>query len=508
MTSACRFPTDNVPIYFNPGVLWSYNYNPDVFREVLINAMMVWRQQSLSRVNPYFAGTTSAVSIPGAIVVNHDASPTSRSATAIFYTGSCPGPVGVIINVHMVNQSGVPRVWTPYWQFDPTTFVSSYEAVLVHELGHAAFGFPDTVPQPTGVMVGSFGRYPAGLILYPEDIIAAVSTYSPSSEIARTVATTNLGATWSASAYFDASTTTTSFPPSLTPTDSSSQPVAGVLSTWTSSRVLVRHGNHGTFAAYADTPSEVVWHESHAAVSSYGETMVVFPVDCNRDNFCSIYWAWTYNDGSTWVGGKVLTPPAWGTYTRPSVAYDPYRDAFVLAYISGVDSEIYTLSTPAAAVNWGASTRLRPTSDSFAKPFRHMGGMVFDSAGTGLIAATALWDEAPTYYNNPIATPIVQANLTWNGSQYVLGNIGYNRYYSTRGEARTRVPFGLSRSAAGQIFMAWRGTSNSRRLTFSTKSSISATSWFSPPTESLIEAPNGVTVSAAGANFVAGYSSQ
>lgn len=500
--STCRFPTDDVPVYFNPGTLGTYGYDPIPFREALFNALALWRQQSMSRVNFYYAGDTNLVRIPNALVVKHDDTCNGRLASAFFGPGSNCGVNGAEINVHMRGGMGcTPRAWSPHWSGPLSGSGTNYEGVLVHEIGHAVFGFPDLGQQDTSVMVGNRGQVAADFHLYPEDITGAANAYGVTTRQPQTLVTNDLGNSWGTQNPFTVAGVTGAYAPALAATGNALFPLAGAVTTFQAPYLEVRQGNHGSFAGYTNPVpgASVIWHQSASAVSPFGETMVVAQRDCNRSTFCRIHWAWTNDNGANWTQGTLLPQPTIGTFSVPTVAYDALRDRFVVGYLSGNDSELYITWTFAVSPNpWSAPARARPASDSVPRPFRHLGGMVFAGNGTGLVAATAHWDEAPTIYFNSVITPITQSNLTWNSSltppRYELNATNYVRWYAARGEARTRVPFGLARNGSGSIVMSWRGTSGARRLMAATKSDIISSTWFNVPVESTVEAANGVTV--------------
>jgi hypothetical protein len=495
LPSSCRFPTNDVPVYFNPGTLGNYGYDPAPFREALFNALAVWRQQSMSMVNFYYAGDTTLTRIPNALVVEHDDTCNGRLASAFTQPGANCGLYGAEINIHMLGGTGcTPTAWNTHWSGPGS---NNYEGILIHEVGHAVFGFADLAPQATSVMVGQRGQAAADLYLYSEDVLGAIGAYGLTTQQPQTLITPNLGGAWSSLSPFTIAGVNGSFPPSLAATANSAMPIAGSVTTYHQPYVEVRHGSHGSFFSYANAVPSAgnIWHQSASAVSNYGETMVVAPTQCNRSTFCRLRWAWTANNGSSWQSGTLLAPPTNGTFTAPVVAYDPAYDRFVVAYLAGDDSELYTLWTNAASANWSTPTLARSAS-AYARPFRHLGGLIFASNGSGLIAASAHWDEPPTIYYNSVITPITQSDIAWNANAnvYDLGATNYVRWYGARSEARTRVPFGLARNNSSEIFMVWRGTSGARRLTFATKTSLQASTWFSVPTETNHEAANGVTV--------------
>ena len=50
----CSFSGASIPVYFSPGTLAANNFDPDIFRESLIDAIATWREESMSSANLYF----------------------------------------------------------------------------------------------------------------------------------------------------------------------------------------------------------------------------------------------------------------------------------------------------------------------------------------------------------------------------------------------------------------------------------------------------------------------
>jgi len=158
----CMPPTGDNYVYFDPGSLSdpARGYNVNYFRAALVRAIAVWNEESLSQQRLIFGGdlTPSSPGPDNHIVVSHDFTRSCGGAdTGLAYTqGAASGGAGGPCNgsrsltVHLQDCSSPPHE-VRYSAGIPSSAEYSYEAVLIHELGHAAFGFPDFYNASQGV---------------------------------------------------------------------------------------------------------------------------------------------------------------------------------------------------------------------------------------------------------------------------------------------------------------------------------------------------------------------
>lgn len=304
------------------------------------------------------------------------------------------------------------------------------------------------------------------------------------------------GASWSGTAPILLAASS-SFPPSLgggynhnnsTPLRASSVTASG--------DVEVFSGTHGASIFSWDLrpqPSPIdAYKWTSIAHSTFGETLVVWPTGCTVDvNACNVAWAWTDNDGSTWSTGTLTSADTPG---KVYVEYDRFRDRFVMAYIDAADSRIVLRSALAAAApSWSTE------SLTFAVPYRHLGGMVFDNSGNALLVASSGY--------GPNKGRIVQFDIGGSGATYSLSNPNYITFTGTL--AVTRRPFGIAYDAGpDNVMIVWRNTGSTRSMGVCTHSGLSASTPCSAPTFPISDIVNGVDLAYDPPNnrFVAGFS--
>lgn len=506
----CSFSGASIPVYFNPGTLAANNFDPDIFRESLIDAIATWREESMSSANLYFAGDSTATdNIPGALLVVHQNNwfCSDNAAAKAFYasSGDC-ATNGTIIRVIMRDScTNVVRPWTPFWPGNGSSGGINYEAVLIHELGHAAFGFPDTTLS-TGVMHKDYNLHARYLAISAIDARSAVTQYGWTGLFPLTMSSSNAGVSWSSTSLYESTTSFSPFPPALDTRYNTSIPTQGVNVFSYSATPQFRRGDHAAFSGHGSSPpTPETWSQATLAYSTYGEILALHTTDCDLARHCSLQWMWSNNQGASWSTGVIAPSPAVGTFARAEAAYDVANDRFVVVYIRGDSARPYSTWTYAASPVW--STPIYASLGEDPMPLRHMGGLVFDNAGTGLLVASAFRDNGPALGALSVLSPIVQMQVTLEPSGYRISNASYARSYTWRSLARTRRNFGLARSPEGQIVMAWRGTSSLRRLMISRKTSIASTSLFSAEEEQPITVTNGVDIgySQGSSSFVVGF---
>ena len=490
---ACTWTDKSIEVYFNPGTIAANGFDVARFREEMIDGMSVWNDEGQGRYDLLYMGDTTSNQKAGAIVVNHiDTWACSDNTIGkAFYPGAgaeCDSGDPV---VNMVMQDscnpGTPRDWRTGWPgttFNPWGLggAAGYEMVAAHEFMHMQ-GLPDEGPGPG--MGCCTNWHTSFRFLYPIDVLSIRAQAGPTIRRPRTVWST-LGTSWSSSSLL--STNYSSSPPDLDGMGGTGlsaaiwEPVFQVAN--------VRTGNHGS---WTNVPTPTSIGDLHKwpsiASSSFGESLVVWPDDCDNTNACTIDWAWTNNGGTSWTTGTLSDAR---THSKAFVQYDQNRDRFVLAYIHRNDARIMTRSTAAASVSWGNN---HPT---IAVPYRHLGGMVFDGDGAGLLVAAS--DQAAT------KGQIAQFAFTVTGTSYGLVNGSWAT--SPAGAAKTRRPFGIARSPYSQrVVMVWRDVGNPRSMAVSRKLGIGSSIAFDAPTFPIADISNGASIAFDAFNdrFVAGY---
>ncbi|MCC7537534.1 MAG: hypothetical protein IT379_15020 [Deltaproteobacteria bacterium] len=393
----------------------------------------------------------------------------------------------------------VTRPWRPSWPGSGGSGGLSYETMLVHEIGHAGFGLPDVVTNG-GVMNSVYGQHAATMHLYPIDSNTAVAQSGYTGHRIGTSQSLNNGGTWSSVSTY---TLLDSLQPGLdSRVDGSAWPVDMVFNDVSWWEAEVRRGNHGawtTLTAPSSAGAGNVYSWVNVAHSDFGEMLAVWTYGCLNTTHCRISWAWTDSDGASWSTGNLAA--SYTTFGRPEVAYDRFRDRFVLAWIDGFDARIRTTSSPAPLISWATAI----TASPLPEVFRYLGGLVFDSAGTGLLVAARNRTGV-----SPI-TSLVQMSLTRPSSDYVAGpafimnstGSNWTLYHAHR-------HFGLARRRdTGLILAAWpqrASPGGGGTMMVATKSSISPSVSFAVPTGAILSVYSGTDVAFAPStsSFVAG----
>lgn len=494
-----------VAVYFNPGTLASNGFSVARFRSALIQSLAVWNEESTSQVDLFYAGdTTSTSGIANAVVVNHQNVWTclDNAFAKAFWapSGDCrSSSAGPIVHVILRDScTNAVRNWRTTWPGPAGSGGIHYESVMVHEIGHT-LSMPDVVTA-TGVMNATAGEHAANLHLYPIDMASAqITTDGWTQRRPRTALSSNNGVTFGASSVVPLGFSATS--PSLSP--AADVGLRSGVFEMVFGQGVTRRGTHGSWSVIDQPPNAGVGAVNHwvsTAHSDFGETLYAWPTGCNRTAHCAIAWAWTSSNGPPWTTGTLA---AAGTYGRVELAYDAFRDRFVMAYIDGDSSRIFMSSTPAVAPSWSTPALASQASTSITETFRYMGGIVFDSAGAGLLVA----GTNTNYTGSPEAGQIVQMATSFSSGTYTLG---WASWASGGAPANyiTRRHFGLARNPGGTVVMAWRGPSAARSLATASKTGILPSTAFGTVSEPVLDVSNSVDIAwtSATANFAAGYS--
>ncbi|MBK8172339.1 MAG: hypothetical protein IPK60_18620 [Sandaracinaceae bacterium] len=469
----CAWSSHSVPVYFKPGTLAANGFNVTNFREAFADALAVWNEESGANVDLYYAGeTTASVPTPGRIIVSHgddgSCADPLLAVTSLPGSGDCSGG-GVFIQMILKDPcTHAVRPWVTTWPGSTAGGGFIYEGSLIHELGHA-LGLPDVTTQH-GVMHGWALEAGAGLHLYTDDGLTVQQQMGLTTRNPATISSTNatsFGAPSLLASYFS------SQGPTVTAASDGVSPFR--IGVWDQIWQLAgaSSGNHGSWTGMTSPPNGYIGsiHDpvSISRSNSDNEVILAWPSDCHTETHCDIRWALTSNGGSSWSTGTISGAGAIG---RVEVAYDAFRNRFVLAYINGDSARIYTASAIAQnPLSWSVPQVASQTVGGFAQAFRYMGGVVFDSSGLGLLTAGAfdttgrpgvIVQMAVTY---PLATRYSVGAWSYANSTLPLNYV-------------TRRPFGLARSSGGTIALAWRGGSSTRAFTTAIKASMSPTSAF------------------------------
>lgn len=501
----CAWNGPNVDVYFNPGTIAANGFSVSEFRGEMLDAMALWNAQHQADYDFVYIADTSSQKKTGAVVVNHQDiwSCMDNNSAKAFFAGAGPPCETSKPHVRVILQDscnpGVTRNWTTGWPPNPLQTLGltgwvGYEFALVHELGHM-LSLPDAFPPPppalpAGVMccVGSHGSF---LHLAPIDIESVRSLAGNTTRRPHTIWSTT-GATWSSPTLL--SSTPTASPPDLDGNlPGGFGPIRAAFWDPLFRSTQMREGTDSSWTTMPSaSPAFDVDATAAIANSQFAETMVVWLDDCDGNTLCDIEWAWTNNNGTNWTRGTIADAD---THSKAYVEYDGHRDRFVIAAISHLDARIRMVSAPAvSAPGWGT------WSDTVALPYRHLGGMVFDNTGNGLLVASADFVGV----NGLIA----QFNISSTSSGvYSLNNGQWAA--ATASQANTRLPFGIARDAgSGRIMMVWRDGGSPRPLATAVKFGVSTSVKFSAPSFPVLNIVNGASVAFDNANnrFVAGFS--
>ncbi len=457
------YPMDQTQyVWLDPSGFTADGWTPtrvDQLEGTLLRAISVWNEESNSRRTIIYGGRGApkgrAVGPQDTFVVGratYSCAPggyTQYGRASFTYTGTSfcttPRDLELFLRTCPTFPPSVPTPFVFYW---PGPTEVSAEAVLIHELGHALFGFDDQYAPnlSRGVMWGTLNPGPIGarLHLYRADqdtaIFGAVSGEAIGATLSRT-------ATWllnSSNAWVGASpgilnTPATTFGPALATRHSNSgyynsaallrstRDVGyrfdlGAPSAWTSlaaindsylSTAQVQHSWTGVaYSRYDEVTG--AWIECSGLQPDAGQ-----PDGCVIiTNFKSIY-----QTGASWQEVVHYAP----AIARPEVAYDPWADRFLLVFIHR-DGRLWHTFTPAAYSAWTTPAPLG-TSDGATRHFRYMGGAVFDylSSGSppGAPSGRYGWLFAATsdFRSDGVLTPIVQMALQYDSvaGRYVVG---------------------------------------------------------------------------------------
>lgn len=466
----CILQTNSVPVYFHQGDL---SGNIALYRESLLRAIATWNEESHSARRLYFAGDAATDATPvDTVVVSHasfDASThknfcqgTGSIATATSSgadtAGRCISSTGVLIRMLLNHCASpyAPRSFTTAW---PVTGEYSYEAIALHELGHAAFGLPD-FPDPAMPGGGPDGAY-AGIMDngYTSPILHAdrLHLYAVDQNSVINIAggnTSTVARTWllpttnSLTQFATVFGITTSVGPGLAPTlptDSWLFNLSGDGRSPQNSHF--GHADGSTYMAAPQAPipetspsQSTLW--SSTAISTFGE-MVVARLLCSTiyASGCELAVAYSPDPygpsvyppefpSTRWRSDFLSCPacPSGGllrTFARPVVAYDSVRDRFVVIVL-GNDGRPFTAFAPAERYffdlnHWSQAT---PGYSRTDLPIRYTGGLFFDSTWTGspetsipyrgYFLAAAGWQE------RGVVNHIVSSQVTFDGVGYVL----------------------------------------------------------------------------------------
>lgn len=490
-------PTETrLPVYFHAESLVGTGYNVNHLRESLIHAINVWNEESQSRTLMYYAG--DGVVPPGqsyGITVTHSTAtahckfrPQALAyAQGVGAGGQCVGPSSITLYLSNCNSPPTARAFSV---FQPDNATYSYEGVLIHELGHAAFGFPDVTQyfDAVGVMWGSINPGPVypSLHLYPIDQdSAAMSPFrEQTTDWQQQSAVYSWPSTWegpSAFAFGGASPISASIGPALHRDVSGPGVMFGTASerprmifsqtradggAWVSSGVQPPGAGNGP--GYSR-----LW--TRISISDYNEAMVVWSNCVGQFQPCNLYWAFAANPlGGPWISGYFMNLNAFG---RPALEYDRYLDRFVLISIDATGAP-RTAQTGAQYPVWSdvyTPPSYPSTTGPNGRPLRYLGNVQFQGTdGVGLAVAAADWPE------QGLLNALVQMNVTWNypaqqydvGAPVFAGPIGAG---SVTESFVTGRHFGLAEDRGGpQLVMAWGDGRSTGQIFEARKSSFSS----------------------------------
>jgi len=493
---ACSWADKSIEVYFNPADITSSGFNVDYLRGEMIDALAMLNEEGQGQYDLIYSGDTTAEQITGSVVVNNDAvwfcsDNVIGKAFGLAPSGTCDSsqPLVRIILEDSCNP-GTPRDLRTGWP--GSTFgqlgiagAQGYENVIGHELAHM-IGIPDE-GAPQGLGCCNFS-HTSWRMTYPIDVVsiqamAGLTNRRPYTSDSAT------GTAWGTPLLM--STGRTSSPPHLDGNlPSSMGPLRSTYWRPNLQMASVHEGTHGSWSTLPNASSPTAVNTGSAlANSDYGETMVVWPGNCNNLNACDIEWAWT-NNTTTWTRGTLVDAD---THSKAYVEYDLAADRFVLAYIDSSDARITTRSAPAVwAPGWTSETA------TVAAPYRHLGGMAFNSSGAGLLVASVDISWAKGY--------LAQFRMVRSGSVYTLTGAAW--LTSPAVAARTRRPFGISYDdGSNRTIVVWRDVGSPRPMAVSTKTGLGTANYFSSPTFPITGIVNGVTVAYddAADEFVAGF---
>lgn len=417
----------------------------------------------------------------------------NTSGKAFFPGAGAPCDFGGIVVIPLQDACNPPtkRLWKIGWPgigYDAFGLFApvGYEFVATHELGHM-LGLPDTGTGP-GVMVPA-GYHTTYLFLHALDRDSIQVQGGTTLRRAHTSLSAS-GTSWTAPSQL--SPLTTSFPPGMDGTRTTSPGVVTASNIAFSDTANIRAGISGSWTTWpAASAAYDLYKWASVANTPGGQTLVVWPDDCTQGyESCDIDWAWTNNAGVSWTRGTYTSAD---TFSKVYVEYDEARNRFVMAYLETAASRVHVRSAIAtAAPVWVGSTTLGTNA------YRHLGGMVFDASGNGLLVASS----------NAAATKghLAQVNIGWTGSTYSLVSTGW--LTSPSALAVTRRPFGVARNPAnGRIVVVWQDSGLTRSMGTCNKTGTSTGVMCSAPIFPISNIVNGVDLAfdRVGTQFVAGF---
>ncbi len=179
----------------NPGTLSANGHDVSAVRDALMASLTIWNEESSADITLHYAGDVTWTSAqPGSVLVrfqNTWVCPGDNGWYGKAFPMSCR-TTGSIVHIMLQECDGTPRPWTT----DAVTSGDgiSFQAVLAHEIGHAAFGFPDiaTPPGDTVMWYTSGPNFNSSRHLYTVDINTARENVGLTNRWAR-VATSSSG---------------------------------------------------------------------------------------------------------------------------------------------------------------------------------------------------------------------------------------------------------------------------------------------------------------------------
>lgn len=320
----------------------------------------------------------------------------------------------------------------------PSAVEYSYEAVLIHEMGHAGMAFPD-VNHVQGVMYREIlsGFASNRLHLFPIDQRSAMEH----SSLAETRQSAVVPYDWNSIVWgtADASLGVAStvapgigsyaFPPSRPHFDVAS---LGVAMPVTRSGAYGGPWNARGPSAVGPTGSQTLW--PRVAVSDYGEVMMTWlqceentlTVTYNLDNRCGCAYAYSAaaSEPSSWQTGHVrtntgmlITDIGRVTYAPCAVEYNQPLDQFVVAYLSSSTNAPYITYTSANPSYFALQHATDARAGTPYAALRYMGDLAFvrGSVSDGILTAGAAVGSGRR------ENEIVQMRVFWNGLYYETG---------------------------------------------------------------------------------------
>ncbi len=325
-----------IDVYWNPDNLATEGFDVDRFRETTLRAIAVWNEESRTGRRFRFMGSLSAdaASPPGAIWIRNGAPESSDCscntspgasnslASATIFGAPCysTAPSGICMRMRRCADNSL----IPWNEMGASAAEYSYEAVLIHEMGHAGMSFPDVSTTEEGVM---FGTLPSGfaanrLHLFPIDQRSAMAH----SSLAETRQTVVVPYDWNSIAWGSEDTSlgvastvapgigSYAFPPSRPHFD-----VASLGTVVPATRSGAYGGPWNTRGPSGAGPvgTQTLW--PRVAVSDYGEVMMTWlqcqentTVTYNLDNRCGCAYAYSSAPPSHQVGRWGMSAPTPG----------------------------------------------------------------------------------------------------------------------------------------------------------------------------------------------------